>query len=80
MTDFTWDFCPRCQATGTITESYLSIPAGETTVRYRERPCEACDGLGRVKVPVGYRLELVPVYGMYTTASTTTIAAPANPA
>lgn len=71
MTDYTYDLCPRCQATGTITESYLPILEGATVITCRERPCTACDGLGRIKVPVGYRLEPVPVYGAHTTSGTT---------
>lgn len=70
MTDYTFDLCPRCQATGTVTEPFYSLMSGGTAITYRERPCEACDGVGRIKVPVGFMLVPKPVFTI-TTASMT---------
>lgn len=69
MTDFTWDFCPRCQATGTVLDIINTTggPIGTS------RPCEACDGLGRVKVPVGFQLVPKPVYTVTTEGSTNSL-------
>lgn len=67
MTDWFWEFCPRCGASGKV---IARIFLGSEPI-VTDRTCTACDGIGRVKVPTGFRLQPDPVV-TYTTGNTTT--------
>ncbi len=74
MTDWYWDICPRCGGMGTIpVRTWVARGTSDSDhsdLITEDRPCGACDDLGRVKVPTGYHL--TPDAVTTTTVSNTT--------
>ena len=62
-----WEWCPACLHTGEIIYMYPR-PGGPPGNQVRV--CGSCGGLGRLRVPNGYRLEAEPVYTSVTTSGT----------